>query len=1091
MAKPDWSHGLTQGAGRVGRRLSGEQSVQDILRGRRRRGFLGREAERAAFAENFAVAPEDERHRFLFHLHGDAGVGKTFLLAELEHIAREQGALTACVDESTDSVPEALGAFSAQFARQDRRFRELERLLADWRERRHEAASAGLDGLPDTSVPEPSPGSMVAARAGLIGLGLVPGAGAFAGAVDAAQLARGADRLRVGLGMRLRSPEDVRMVMSPERVLTPVFLRELTEAAGSVPWIVLFFDAYEKTAPVLDRWLRDVMTTTRYGVLASRVVVVTAGQHALNAVGWGEFAEVIAEWPLGNFTEAQTRGLLQNKGVVSEPVVREVLRLSDGLPVLVSTLVAGGPTELGHLNDPSTTAVEGFLKWEQDPVRRAAALAGALPLRLDVDIFRAAVGCSDAEGADLFLWLHGLPFVAERGMGVRYHDVVRAQMLRLQRRRSLRDWTDRHTALSELFRQWRVQAEEHLAPGTFWKDDAWQELRLAESYHLLCTGSRRAWEMALLEVAQACTAGEIVARRWAQVFRDAGRDTESEELREWGRCLQAALTEGGTAQTLHLLLSQAGFGPEGQAAVLVACGRLRRMESEVRHALADYHRAVALSPRMEPAYVGRALAYAELGEYSAAIDDLDRADALAPDTAQTLRRRGDYYRITRQLQESMRDLQRAVELSPLDPMVWTSRGSTHAALGNTTAAITDLDHALQLEPHSVRALIHRARVRAFQPRHGAQALEDCDRAVELEPDTAWVRCERGSVLRILDQDMSALADFDRAVELDPGYGPAYTGRGATLGNLGRYPEALRDLNRAVELLPLHAWPLSRRCWVHTKLGAYESALADANHALNLEPGDTSTLMNRAETLHGLGRFEEARADLETTIEKGFGHANTWSPWRRIRFCFAAGRLPQAQADLDFFLEHGDHKTAAQAQHFLARIHLLSGRTEQAMAALQKSWMADPQEHSVLETLCTVHRRTGRGTAARQAAEQLRLSDEVCGLTCLALTLETCSGRQAARTWWRAAQQALHQARLPAGTRYRYNTIVYTALDRWPAVDANLAHLLATPSARWDELAYLADTLEELLHTTGIDHTRLASRLTALSAARDSLHARYK
>lgn len=1067
-------------------RLPAAQSVQEILRRRRRRGFLGREAERAAFTENFAVAPEDERHRFLFHIHGDAGVGKTFLLAELEHIAREQGALTARVDESADSVPEALAAVCAQFGFQDHRLRELTRLLALWRERRHEVASLDLDQLPDSSVPEPSPGSLVAARASLIGLGLVPGAGAFAGAVDPAEVARGADRLRGALGARLRSQEDVQLVMSPEVVLTPVFLRELAQAAVSVPWIVLFFDAYERTALVLDRWLRDVMTTTRYGALTSRVVVVTAGQYSLDAAGWGEFADVVTDWPLGNFTEAETRGLLRNKGVVAEPVVREVLRLSDGLPVLVSTLAANRPTEPGGVKDPSATAVEGFLKWEQDPLRRAAALAGAVPRHLDVDIFRTAVGCSDAEGAALFPWLQSLPFVSEHGVGVRYHDVVRAQILRLQRRRSLREVNERHLALAELFRQWRVQAEEHLTPDVFWKDGRWRELRVAESYHLLCTGSRRARDAVLLEVVSACTAGEPVARRWVQVFLDAGRDTESEELCGWGLRLQAALTEG-TAQALHLLLDQAGFGTAGQAAALVACGGLRRVEGDVRHALADYHRAVALSPRMEPAYAGRALAYAELGEYFAAINDLDHADALVPDTVQTLRRRGDYYRITGQHQESMRDLQRAVELFPLDPMVWASRGATHHRLGDAAAALADLDHALQMKPDSVRALIHRARVRTFQPQHREQALEDFEKAVELEPAAAWVRCERGSALRIMGHNDSALADFGRAIELDRGYARAYTGRGTTLGNMGRYPEALSDLNRALELSPPDAWALSRRCWIYIKLGAFERALADATQALVLTPGDTSTLMHRAEVLHGLGRFEEARADLETTIEKGFGHANTWSPWRRIDFCLAVGRLQQAQADLHFYLEHGVQKAVAQAQHDLARIHLLSGRSEQAVAALHDAWRADPQEDAVLETLCTALRRTGREGAARRAAEQLRLSDEARGLTCLALTAETGSGRHAALPWWQAAEQALNHAWLPA----QNCTVVHAALGRWPMVDAHLARILAaTPSARWIDLAELVGSLEELLHTSGTDRTRLAARLTALRAACDSLHAHY-
>lgn len=161
-----------------------------------------------------------------------------------------------------------------------------------------------------------------------------------------------------------------------------------------------------------------------------------------------------------------------------------------------------------------------------------------------------------------------------------------------------------------------------------------------------------------------------------------------------------------------------------------------------------------------------------------------------------------------------------------------------------------------------------------------------------------------------------------------------------------------------------------------------------------------------------------------------------------------------------------------------------------MAALQSSWRADAQEHTVLETLCTALRRTGRGVAARRAAEQLRLSDEASGLACLALTLEARHGRRAAHTWWHAAEQALHQARLPAEEQHRYSTVVYAALDRWPAVDADLAHLLATPWVRWNELAELAETLGELLHTTATDQTRLAPRLTTLIAARDSIHARY-
>ena len=63
-------------------------SRQEMIRRRRRTGFVGRHAELAAFRANFGRQPQDDACQFLFHVHGNAGVGKTSLLriaAALEH----------------------------------------------------------------------------------------------------------------------------------------------------------------------------------------------------------------------------------------------------------------------------------------------------------------------------------------------------------------------------------------------------------------------------------------------------------------------------------------------------------------------------------------------------------------------------------------------------------------------------------------------------------------------------------------------------------------------------------------------------------------------------------------------------------------------------------------------------------------------------------------------------------------------------------------------------------------------------------------------------------------------------------------------
>ncbi|MFI5688690.1 tetratricopeptide repeat protein [Streptomyces sp. NPDC051636] len=789
-------------------------SMQELIRQRRRAGFVGRNDERAVFRSNFDFPPEDERHRFRFHVHGNAGVGKTFLVREWEQIAREKGALTAYVDESVSSVPEAMAAVSRQFAGQGHRFKGLDRLLSAHRERRHEADAAAVATLDDE--PEgPSAGSMVAARAGLAGLGMVPGVGAFAGAVDAAQLARGADRLRAGLSARFRDQDEVLLVLSPERVLTPVLLSELSDAASAAPWTVLFFDTYERTGPFLDGWLHEMMTTDRYGALPPNLVVVTAGQHSSDAHLWGGFADFVTDVLLGPFTEGETRSLLAGKGVVAEPVIEEVLRLTEGLPVLVSTLAEQRPTDPDDIGDPSATAVERFLKWEQDPVRRSVALACALPRSLNMDVFRAAADCPDGEADALFGWLRGRPFVDDRGDRLLYHDLVREPMLRLQRHRSPRGWAERHERLAGVFGRWREEAAREAArdPRYFpeWAYETWRELRLEETYHLLCSRPLVALCGALRDLVVACREDQAIGRRWARMLEDAGNAADVQVLSDWGRRLREALADdaAGVTHAMDLLLARPGLDTSGRSLAHALRGRELRKAGEHERALVEFDRAIELDPRLVGAYSGRGVTHRLLGDYSAGLADLDRADELAPDTYWVLAARGEINRLAGRLQEAVADFDRAVALNPMHAQSLACRAACRHALGQYGEALADFDRALSLDEDYLWALVRRARLHRVMERWDA-AFADLDRAVRLAPDSAWVASERGDAYRIAGRFEETVTELSRAISLSPDHASAWAGRGAAQHELGRHEEALADLDRAIELNPGYLWALERR-----------------------------------------------------------------------------------------------------------------------------------------------------------------------------------------------------------------------------------------------------------------------------------------
>jgi tetratricopeptide (TPR) repeat protein len=785
--------------------VRGQPSMQQLIEERRRLAFVGRSAERAAFLANFELSPQDPGRRFLFHVHGNAGVGKTFLVKELERLAREGGALTAYVEESTGSVPEAMEAICAQFARQGRRFKDLERLLDRHRERRREADSV----MPEPPADEPTPTGMTLARAGLVGIGMVPGVGPFAGAVDPARLAGAADRVRAGLGAHFRSRDDVRLVLSPEDVLTPVLLEELTRAAARFPRQVLFFDTYERTAGFLDAWLHATMVRERHGAMPANVVVVTAGRNPLDLHRWGSCSGALAEMPLPPFTEAEAREVLAGRGVVAEPVVEEILRLTGCLPVLVSTLAETRPADPDDVGDLSATAVDRFLKWEHDPVHRAVALNCAFPRRLDADVFRAAADCPDTEADALYDWLRGLPFVTERGGGIKYHDVVRAPMLRSQRLRSPRGWTERHHRLAETFGRWRREAEAAGDTDELWADTGWRELRLAESYHLLCAAPRTALPVLLRDLVDACAEGDVPARRWVGALVDAGRDTEAEEPARWGSDLARALEAGGPAAALELLLNRAGFDAPAEAFARSVRGSVLRHGGALEQAIAEFDRAIRLDPGLARAHRSRAMTRAESGDYPAGVADLDRALALAPDDSRSYAVRGEYHRVLGDYDAALADLDRGIALDPAQDFAWASRGATRLSRGELDEALADLGRALELKPDYGWALARRARVwRALG--EDARQMADLDRAVALHPDWAWGACERGDALRAAGHHAQALADYDRAVDLDPGYASAYASRALSRSELGRHTEALADLDRALELRPDYAWARSRR-----------------------------------------------------------------------------------------------------------------------------------------------------------------------------------------------------------------------------------------------------------------------------------------
>jgi tetratricopeptide (TPR) repeat protein len=105
-------------------------------------------------------------------------------------------------------------------------------------------------------------------------------------------------------------------------------------------------------------------------------------------------------------------------------------------------------------------------------------------------------------------------------------------------------------------------------------------------------------------------------------------------------------------------------------------------------------------------------------------------------------------------------------------------------------ALDDYDRAIALNPDSAELHNNRANTLRELDRH-AEALEALARALALRPDYAEAYNNRGLILFAMGQRDAALECYDRALEFDPDYAKAYFNSGMCLLLLGRYREGWR------------------------------------------------------------------------------------------------------------------------------------------------------------------------------------------------------------------------------------------------------------------------------------------------------------
>jgi tetratricopeptide (TPR) repeat protein len=251
----------------------------------------------------------------------------------------------------------------------------------------------------------------------------------------------------------------------------------------------------------------------------------------------------------------------------------------------------------------------------------------------------------------------------------------------------------------------------------------------------------------------------------------------------------------------------------------------------------------------------RGLTYARSkGQYDRAIADFNKAIEISPNEAMGFYSRGLAYSGKGQYDKAIADFNKAIEISPKQAMFYNDRGVAYYHKGHHDKAVADCTKALDIDPRYADAYNNRGTAFSSKGQYD-RAITDYTKALDINPFYPDAYNNRGvAQYHKGDYDL-AIADYTKAIDIKPKYADALFNRGVIWYQKGDYRQSIGDHTRVLEIAPDYADAYNQLAWILATC-PFESyrngtdAIELAHKAVELTP-ETDTLEPLADTLDTL------------------------------------------------------------------------------------------------------------------------------------------------------------------------------------------------------------------------------------------------
>lgn len=176
-------------------------------------------------------------------------------------------------------------------------------------------------------------------------------------------------------------------------------------------------------------------------------------------------------------------------------------------------------------------------------------------------------------------------------------------------------------------------------------------------------------------------------------------------------------------------------------------------------------------------------------------------------------------------------------VEPKDANEYRDRGKQRLEEGDIDAAIQDFNRAIELDPKDATAYQERGSAFLLKGDHAA-AINDLTESIRLNPMDNVAFLNRGMAFFLKGDDATAIKDLTESIRLNPYHARAYYNRGGLFSKNKDYDAAIKDLSEAIRINPTYRVAYTGRARALFFKGDYEAAISDYTKAINLDPKES-------------------------------------------------------------------------------------------------------------------------------------------------------------------------------------------------------------------------------------------------------------